>query len=147
MQERIATQLPDLQVIRSRILKSLTEGKNKVATTSPQYKTAAKVLARFIALITSATTPAVETNKSGTAAPLVDEIAASLPRGSISQDEYHASLKQITERCGYRLSITPLDSGRNVFHVHQKGSPEALVSTQDINEIIDWLRRLNLMGE
>jgi len=49
-QERAATPLPDLQVIRSRILKSLTEGKNKVATTSPQYKTAAKVLDKFIAL-------------------------------------------------------------------------------------------------
>jgi hypothetical protein len=47
-QERIATPLPDLQAIRSRILKSLTQGKNKVATTPPQYKTAAKVLDKFI---------------------------------------------------------------------------------------------------
>ncbi|MUG97994.1 hypothetical protein F7734_39070 [Scytonema sp. UIC 10036] len=48
-QERAATPLPDLQAIRSRILKSLTQGKNKVATTSPQYKTAVKVLDKFIA--------------------------------------------------------------------------------------------------
>ena len=53
--KQAATPLPSLQALRSRILKSLTEGRAKVATTSPQYKTAAKVLDKFIAEITSAT--------------------------------------------------------------------------------------------
>ena len=43
-----AISLPDLQSVRNQILKSLIIGKGKVATTSPQYKTAAKVLDRFI---------------------------------------------------------------------------------------------------
>ena len=43
-----AISLPDLQSIRSSILKSLTTGRSKVATTSPQYKAAAKVLDRFV---------------------------------------------------------------------------------------------------
>ena len=38
----------DLQLVRDLVLKTLTSGKGKVATTSPQYKTAAKVLDRFI---------------------------------------------------------------------------------------------------
>ena len=44
----LSTQLPDLSTLRSGILKSLTTGTRKVATTSPQYKTAARVLDRFI---------------------------------------------------------------------------------------------------
>ena len=40
--------LPFLQLVRSGVLKSLITGKGKVATTSPQYKTAAKALDRFI---------------------------------------------------------------------------------------------------
>ena len=43
-----AISLPDLQSVRNQILKSLVTGKGKVATTSPQYKTAAKVLDRFV---------------------------------------------------------------------------------------------------
>ena len=72
-----APQLPDLYLIRDRILKSLTltVGKGKVASTSPQYKTAARALDRFILELresTSASTPASST-PDGTAAPLVDE--------------------------------------------------------------------------
>lgn len=43
-----STSLPDYEAVRSSILKSLITGKGKVATTSPQYKTAAKALDRFI---------------------------------------------------------------------------------------------------
>ena len=52
-----AISLPDLQSVRDkrsllaardRILKSLITGRSKVASTSPQYKTAAKVLDKFI---------------------------------------------------------------------------------------------------
>ncbi|MBD2773335.1 hypothetical protein [Iningainema tapete] len=43
-----AISLPDLQLVRDRVLKTLTSGKGKVATTSPQYKTAARSLNRFI---------------------------------------------------------------------------------------------------
>jgi hypothetical protein len=39
---------PDLQLVRDRILKSLITGRSNVATTSPQYKAAAKVLDRFV---------------------------------------------------------------------------------------------------
>ena len=44
----LSTQLPDLSTLRSSVLKSLITGKGKVATTSPQYKTAARALDRFI---------------------------------------------------------------------------------------------------
>lgn len=37
-----------LQQMRDRVLKTLTAGKGKVATTSPQYKAAAKALDRFV---------------------------------------------------------------------------------------------------
>ncbi|NEU77032.1 hypothetical protein PI95_032175 [Hassallia byssoidea VB512170] len=40
---------PDCQAMRDRALKSLTTGRGKIATTSPQYKTAMKVLDKFIA--------------------------------------------------------------------------------------------------
>ncbi|MBR8840188.1 MAG: hypothetical protein DSM106950_40910 [Stigonema ocellatum SAG 48.90 = DSM 106950] len=43
-----APQLPDYEVVRDHVLKSLTQGKGKVATTSPQFKTAARALDRFI---------------------------------------------------------------------------------------------------
>ena len=43
-----AISLPDLQSVRSSILKSLITGRSKVATTSPQYKTAARALDRFV---------------------------------------------------------------------------------------------------
>jgi DNA repair exonuclease SbcCD ATPase subunit len=41
-------QLPDYEAVRSGVLFSLTIGKGKVATTSPQYKTAARALDKFI---------------------------------------------------------------------------------------------------
>ena len=76
--------LPDYEVVRDkqsllaardRVLRTLTSGKGKVASTSPQYKTAARALDRFILELresTSASTPASST-PDGTAAPLVDE--------------------------------------------------------------------------
>lgn len=39
----------DYEAIRDRVLKSLTTGRGSFASTSPQYKAAAKVLDRFIA--------------------------------------------------------------------------------------------------
>ncbi len=40
---------PDLFSLRDSILESLTTGRGRIATTSPQYKTAIKVLDKFIA--------------------------------------------------------------------------------------------------
>ncbi len=68
--------IPDYEVVRDRILKTLTSGKGKVASTSPQYKTAARALDRFIEELREsapASTPLSETAPDGTAAPLVDE--------------------------------------------------------------------------
>ena len=62
-----APQLPDLYPIRSSILKSLITGKGKVATTSPQYKTAARALDRFISELKESippSTPASNTPES-----------------------------------------------------------------------------------
>ena len=70
------TPLPDYEAVRDRILKTLTSGKGKVASTSPQYKTAARALDRFILELresTPASIPSAETAPDGTAAPLVDE--------------------------------------------------------------------------
>ncbi|MGI2908355.1 hypothetical protein [Tolypothrix sp. VBCCA 56010] len=39
---------PDLFALREKILESLTTGRGKVGTFSPQYKTAVKVLDRFV---------------------------------------------------------------------------------------------------
>ena len=39
---------PDLFALRDNILKSLTSGRGKIGTFSPQYKTAVKVLDKFI---------------------------------------------------------------------------------------------------
>ena len=54
----------DYEAVRDRILKTLTSGKGKVATTSPQYKTAARALDRFILELRESTptsTPASST--------------------------------------------------------------------------------------
>lgn len=42
---------PDYQAVRDRILKSLTTGRGRIATSAPQYKSAVKVLDRFISEI------------------------------------------------------------------------------------------------
>ena len=68
--------LPDYEAVRDRILKSLITGKGKVATTSPQYKAAARALDRFILELRESapvSKPASST-PDGTAAPLVDEV-------------------------------------------------------------------------
>jgi len=66
---------PDYEAVRDRVLKSLTSGKGKVASTSPQFKTAAKALDRFILELresTQVSTPVSthdsETSPDGTAA-------------------------------------------------------------------------------
>ena len=109
-----APQLPDYEVVRDkrsllaardRVLKSLT-GKGKIGTFSPQYKFAAKALDRFILELRESTpvsTHDSETPPDGTAALLVDE--------------YYADLRQITERCDYRLFVdnTTLGRGRELI--------------------------------
>ncbi len=42
------TRKPELFSLRDRVLKSLTIGRGRIATTSPQYKTAIKALDKFI---------------------------------------------------------------------------------------------------
>ena len=140
-----APQLPDLYPIRDRILKSLTSGKGKVASTSPQYKTAARALDRFIEELRESTPvsiPASSTTPDGTAAPLVDEATKKLQDKHYTKDEYHAELRQIVERCGYRLFIdnTTLGRGRELFIVNPPGNAtEHIISTQDIGEVVGWL--------
>lgn len=41
-------QLPNLEAVRDRVLKGLTQGRGSFASTSPQFKAAAKALDRFI---------------------------------------------------------------------------------------------------
>ncbi|MBD2770975.1 hypothetical protein [Iningainema tapete] len=141
-----AISLPDLQLVRDRVLKSLTSGKSKVATTSPQYKTAARALDRFIEELqkyTPTSTPASST-PDGTAAPLVDEATKKLSDFHYTKVEYYAELRQITERCGYRLFIdtTTLGRGRELFIVNPpSNSNERIISTQDVGEVVDWLRK------
>lgn len=49
MSNDAATQSPpDYQAMRDRVLKTLVTGRGKVATVSPQYKTAARAMDRFI---------------------------------------------------------------------------------------------------
>ena len=146
-------QLPDYEVVRDRILKSLTSGKGKVASTSPQYKTAARALDRFISELresTPASIPVAETTPDGTAAPLVDEATKKLESKHYTKAEYYDELRQITERCGYRLFVdtTTLGRGRELFIVNPPGNAtERVVSTQDIGEVVAWLSRLDLMEE
>jgi hypothetical protein len=138
---------PDYETIRNRVLKNW-----RVAKRAESRERLQQLLDAFIAELVGTTgepTP-LSTDLSapnGTAAPLVDEAVRKLKQRSITQDDYYAELKQITARCGYRLSITPLGTGRNVFHIHPTGSPNAEVSTQDINEVVDWLRGQDLLGE
>ena len=144
--------IPDYEAVRDRILKSLITGKGKVASTSPQYKTAARALDRFILELREsapASTPASST-PDGTAASLVDEATRFLESKHYTKDEYYADLRQIVERCGYRLFIdnTTLGRGRELFIVNPPGNAtERVLSTQDIGEVVDWLSRLDLMGE
>ena len=146
-------QLPDYEVVRDRVLKSLTSGKGKVASTSPQYKTAARALDRFIEELREsapASIPVAETTPDGTAAPLVEEATKKLQDKHYTKDEYYTELRQITERCGYRLFIdnTTLGRGRELFIVNPPGNAtERVISTQDIGEVVDWLRSLDLMRE
>ena len=147
------TPLPDYEAVRDRVLRTLTSGKGKVATTSPQYKTAARVLDRFIEELRKsapASTPTAVTAPDGTAAPLVEEATKKLQDKHYTKDEYYTDLRQITERCGYRLFIdnTTLGRGRELFIVNPPGNAtERVLSTQDIGEVVAWLRGLDLMGE
>ena len=145
--------LPDYEAVRDRVLRTLTSGKGKVATTSPQYKTAARALDRFILELRESTptsTPVAETAPDGTVAPLVEEATKKLQDKHYTKDEYYTELRQIVERCGYRLFIdnTTLGRGRELFIVNPPGNAtERVISTQDIGEVVDWLSRLDLMEE
>ena len=146
------TPLPDYEAVRDRILKSLITGKGKVATTSPQYKTAARALDRFILELRESapvSTPASST-PDGTAAPMVEEATKKLEDKHYTKDEYYADLRQIVERCGYRLFIdnTTLGRGRELFIVNPPGNaPLRVLSTQDIGEVVDWLRKQDLFEQ
>ncbi|MEH2293443.1 hypothetical protein [Nostoc sp.] len=50
-EDRQETRPPDYQAVRDRVLKTFTTGRGRIASTSPQYKSAAKALDRFIAEI------------------------------------------------------------------------------------------------
>lgn len=142
---------PDYEAVRSRVLKSLTQGRGKgtFASTSPQFKAASRALDLFISELkayTPMSTPA-STAPDGTAAPLVDEAATNFREKLYTKDDYFASLRQITERCGYRLFIdnATLGMGREIFIVSPPGdSTERVISTQDIGEIVAWLKKQNL---
>ena len=143
---------PDYEAVRSSVLKSLTSGKGKIATTSPQYKAAARALDRFISELRESTPVSIlaSSTPDGTAAPLVDEATKKLQDKHYTKDEYHAELRQIVERCGYRLFVdnTTLGRGRELFIVNPPGNAtERVLSTQDIGEVVDWLRGLDLMEE
>ena len=145
-------QLPDYEAVRSSVLRTLTSGKGKVASTSPQYKTAARALDRFILELRESTPASIPASSTpdGTAAPLVDEATRFLESKHYTKDEYYTELRQITERCGYRLFIdnTTLGRGRELFIVNPPGNaPLRVLSTQDIGEVVAWLRGLDLMGE
>ncbi|MBO3458420.1 hypothetical protein G7B40_025325 [Aetokthonos hydrillicola Thurmond2011] len=83
----------------------------------------------------------------GTAAPLVDEATKKLEDKHYTLDEYYADLRQIAHRVGYRLFIdtTTLGGSREVFIVNPQGnSNERIISTQDVGEVIGWLRKQDL---
>lgn len=135
--------------MRDRVLKTLTSGKGKVATTSPQYKTAARALDKFISELreSAPTSTPASSAPDGTAAPLVDEATKKLSDKHYTKDNYYAELRQIASSCGYRLFIdnTTLGRGRELFIVNPPGdSTEREISTQDIGEVVDWLRQQNL---
>lgn len=147
-----AISLPDLQLVRSSILKSLTVGKSKVATTSPQYKTAARALDKFILELRESAPPSTPAFlfPDGTAAPLVKEATKKLESKHYTKAEYYDELRQITERCGYRLFIDTATLGRNreLFIVNPpSNSTERIISTQDVGEVVGWLRKQDLMSE
>ncbi|MBO3463397.1 hypothetical protein G7B40_040950 [Aetokthonos hydrillicola Thurmond2011] len=54
---RLITGVLLYEAVRSRILKTLLTGKSKVATTSPQYKTASRALDNFIKELKESSTP------------------------------------------------------------------------------------------
>lgn len=61
-----------------------------------------------------------------------------------------AELQRITLSCGYRLNIDRVTRGANkpIFFVTPPNTmTERIVSTLDISEIINWLRRQDLLGE
>ena len=85
---------PDYEAVRDRVLRTLTSGKGKVASTSPQYKTAARALDRFILELRESTPvsiPVAETAPDGTTAPLVDEATKKLEDKHYTKDEYYSA--------------------------------------------------------
>lgn len=133
------TRQPDYQAVRKHILESLTKGKGASSKTSVQYKKATQALDMFIEAISSTSTSTPPSTRNGTAAPLVDAANSDI-----------AELQRITSLCGYRLNIDQVTRGANspIFFVTPPNTmTERIVSTRDIAEIIDWLRRQDLVGE
>lgn len=136
---------PDLEAIRSHVL-----SRWRVAKGPEKKERIALALDAFIAELAASTPeskPASKTAPDGTAAPLVDEATKKLESKHYTKDNYYAELRQIAESCGYRLFIdnTTLGRGRELFIVNPPGdSTEREISTQDIGEVVDWLRQQNL---
>ncbi len=135
---------PDLEAIRSRVL-----SRWRVAKGPEKKERIALALDAFIAELAASTPESKPASRApdGTAAPLVDSATKKLESKHYTKDEYYAELRQIAESCGYRLFIdnTTLGRGRELFIVNPPGdSTEREISTQDIGEVVDWLRQQNL---
>lgn len=139
---------PDLEAIRSRVL-----SRWRVARGPEKKERIALALDAFIAELAASIPelkPASKTAPDGTAAPLVDEATKKLESKHYTKAEYYEELRQITERCGYRLFIDTATLGRNreLFIVNPpSNSTERIISTQDVGEVVDWLRKQDLMSE
>lgn len=136
---------PDLEAIRDSVL-----SRWRVAKGPEKKERIALALDAFIAELAASTpesTHDAETAPDGTAAPLVSEATKKLESKHYTKAEYYADLRQIVELCGYRLFIdtTTLSRGRELFIVNPPGnSLEREISTQDIGEVVDWLRQQDL---
>lgn len=135
---------PDLEAIRSRVL-----SRWRVAKGPEKKERIALALDAFIAELAASTPESKPASRApdGTAAPLVEEATKKLEDKHYTKAEYYDELRQITERCGYRLFIDTATLGRNreLFIVNPpSNSTERIISTQDIGEVVDWLRKQDL---
>ncbi|MCG6137628.1 MAG: hypothetical protein MET45_23835 [Nostoc sp. LLA-1] len=125
----------DYQALRDEILHSW-----RVSKRAESKEHIALALDTFIALMVAITGESTTTSTpNGTAAPLVD-----------AADGDIAELQRITSRCGKRLNIDLVTRGVNnpIFFITPAYTmTERIVSTMDINEIIHWLRRQDLLEE
>ncbi|MBW4571713.1 MAG: hypothetical protein KME31_27945, partial [Tolypothrix carrinoi HA7290-LM1] len=121
---------PDLEAIRSRVL-----SRWRVAKGPEKKERIALALDAFIAELAASTPESKPASRApdGTAAPLVDEATKKLESKHYTKAEYYDELRQITERCGYRLFIDTATLGRNreLFIVNPpSNSTERIISTQ-----------------